>query len=58
MVNWIVVLIFIETLTGILMYYADFPIGTQAVHLLSGAILFGLQFYLWQQSRKTRPISA
>lgn len=53
LVNWIVFLIFIETITGILMYYAEFPLGTQAIHLLSGAILFGLQFYLWIQSRKT-----
>ena len=53
LVNWIVFLIFLETITGILMYYAEFPMGTQAIHLLSGAILFGLQFYLWLQSRKT-----
>jgi len=53
LVNWIVFLIFLETITGILMYYAEFPIGTQATHLLAGAILFGLQFYLWLQSRKT-----
>ncbi|WP_439132607.1 COX15/CtaA family protein [Polaribacter sp.] len=53
LVNWIVFLIFLETITGILMFYADFPMGTQAIHLLSGAILFGLQFYLWMQSRKT-----
>jgi cytochrome c oxidase assembly protein subunit 15 len=53
LVNWIVFLIFLETITGILMYYAEFPMGTQAVHLLSGAILFGLQYYLWLQSRKT-----
>ena len=46
LVNWIVFLIFLETITGILMYYAEFPLGTQAVHLLAGAILFGLQFYL------------
>ncbi|WP_435260828.1 COX15/CtaA family protein [Tenacibaculum sp. nBUS_03] len=52
LVNWIVFLIFLETITGILMYYAEFPIGTQATHLLAGAILFGLQFYLWLQSRK------
>ncbi|CAM1371044.1 Cytochrome c oxidase assembly protein subunit 15 [Tenacibaculum sediminilitoris] len=52
LVNWIVALIFLETITGILMYYAEFPLGTQAVHLLSGAILFGLQFYLWLQSKK------
>lgn len=53
LVNYIVFLIFLETITGILMYYAEFPIGTQAIHLLSGAILFGLQFYLWLQSRKS-----
>ncbi len=53
LVNWIVFLIFLETITGILMYYAEFPLGTQAIHLLSGAVLFGLQFYLWLQSRKT-----
>ena len=52
LVNWIVFLIFLETITGILMYYAEFPLGTQAIHLLAGAVLFGLQFYLWLQSRK------
>ncbi|MBT6882191.1 MAG: heme A synthase, partial [Flavobacterium sp.] len=45
---------FFETITGILMYYAEFPLGTQAIHLLSGALLFGVQFYLWQQSREVR----
>lgn len=53
LVNWIVFLLFLETITGILMYYAEFPLGTQAIHLLAGALLFGLQFYLWLQSRKT-----
>jgi len=53
LVNWVVLLIFLEAITGILMYYAEFPLGTQAIHLLSGAILFGLQFYLWMQSKKT-----
>ncbi|TYP99941.1 cytochrome c oxidase assembly protein subunit 15 [Tenacibaculum adriaticum] len=52
LVNWIIFLIFLETITGILMYYAEFPLGTQATHLLAGAVLFGLQFYLWLQSRK------
>ena len=52
LINWVLVLLFLETITGILMYYAEFPLGTQAVHLLSGALLFGVQFYLWQQSRK------
>jgi heme a synthase len=52
LINWIVFLIFLETITGILMYYAEIPMGTQAIHLLAGAFLFGLQFYLLQQSRK------
>ena len=54
LVNWIVFLLFLETMTGILMYYADFPIGTQATHLLSGAVLFGLQFYLLLQNRDVK----
>ncbi|PQJ79465.1 COX15/CtaA family protein [Polaribacter porphyrae] len=53
LINWILFLIFLETITGILMYYAEIPFGTQAIHLMAGAILFGLQFYLWMQSRKT-----
>jgi cytochrome c oxidase assembly protein subunit 15 len=51
LINWVIALIFLETFTGILMYYVAFPMGTQAAHLLAGAILFGLQFYLWLQSR-------
>ena len=54
LVNWIMLMLFLETITGILMYYAEIPIGTQAVHLLSGALLFGIQFYLWLQSRKVK----
>ncbi len=52
LVKWILLLLFFETITGILMYYAEFPLGTQAIHLLSGALLFGVQFYLWQQSKR------
>lgn len=44
--KFILALIGIEALTGILMYYSDFPFGTQAIHLVSGALLFGLQYYL------------
>ena len=53
LVNWIVFLLFLETVTGILMYYAEIPFGTQSIHLMAGALLFGFQFYLWLQSRKT-----
>ncbi len=45
--KWILGLIGLEAITGMLMYYSDFPFGTQTIHLLSGAVLFGMQFYLW-----------
>ena len=57
LVKWILLLLFLETITGILMYYAEFPLGTQAIHLLSGALLFGVQFYLLLQSRKVAKLS-
>lgn len=53
LVNWILFLIFLETISGIIMYYGEFPMGTQAIHLLAGSILFGLQFYLLLQTRKS-----
>ena len=46
LMNWIVVLIVIEALTGIAMYYFDFPFGSQPIHLVVASLLFGLQFYL------------
>lgn len=51
-VSWILVLLGIETLTGILMYYVDFLLGTQSIHLLCGVFLFSLQFYLIMESRR------
>ena len=45
--SWIMVLIGFEVLSGILMYYVDFPFGSQPVHLVLASILFGLQFYLF-----------
>ncbi len=44
--KWIFFTLTIEVLAGILMYYFDFPFGTQVVHMLFAAILFGLQFYV------------
>ena len=46
------VLLGLETITGILMYYVDFPIGTQSLHLIFGVFLFSIQFYLVLESKK------
>ena len=50
--NWILIILGLETLSGILMYYVDFPIGTQSLHLLFGVFLFSIQFYLVLESKK------
>ncbi len=49
---WILMILSVEILAGVLMYYVDFPFGTQVIHLLFAAILFGVQFYLILKSRK------
>ncbi|MEI6864429.1 COX15/CtaA family protein [Flavicella sp.] len=46
----IILLLVFEIISGMLMYYSNFPFGTQTVHLLSGALLFGTQFYLYLQN--------
>lgn len=39
-------LVLAEALTGILMYYFDFPVLSQPLHLVFASLLFGVQFYL------------
>lgn len=41
-----IVLIVMEILTGILMYYFDFPFLSQPLHLVLASLLFGSQFLL------------
>lgn len=45
-INWIIAIIGLEVLTGISMYYIDFPFGSQPAHLVLASILFGFQFSL------------
>lgn len=45
-VNTILILILLEVLTGMAMYYLDFPFATQAAHLVFASLLFGAQFYV------------
>ncbi|MFD0861296.1 heme A synthase [Sungkyunkwania multivorans] len=50
--NWVMLLLFIEILSGMAMYYIDFPFGSQPLHLVIATLLFGVQFYLFLESRK------
>jgi len=45
LIEKIVFVIFLEIIVGITMYYFNFPILSQPIHLLLATILFGLQFY-------------
>ena len=52
----ILFLIGLEILTGILMYYFDFPFSSQPLHLIIAALLFGAQsFFILQLNSKKRP---
>jgi len=53
-INWVLALIGVEVLTGIGMYYLDFPFGSQPLHLVIASLLFGLQFYLVLETQKTK----
>ena len=46
LLNWALILIGLEVVTGILMYYVSFPFGTQPLHLVLASLLFGVQFYV------------
>jgi len=45
--NLLLVVIGVEILTGILMYYFDFPFLTQPLHLIIAAFMFSLQFFIF-----------
>ncbi|MEC7773540.1 MAG: COX15/CtaA family protein [Bacteroidota bacterium] len=43
----IMILLFIQILTGIMMYYFDFPFATQPIHLLISSLIIGFQVYFY-----------
>ncbi|MBT8221857.1 MAG: COX15/CtaA family protein [Eudoraea sp.] len=45
-INWVMGLLLVEVVTGMLMYYADFPFSSQPLHLFLATLLFGVQFFL------------
>ena len=51
-INWTLLLIALSVFTGILMYYVDFPFGTQPLHLVLASLLFGVQFYMGLEASK------
>jgi cytochrome c oxidase assembly protein subunit 15 len=52
--SWVILIILIEIFSGILMYYFDFPFGTQTIHIVLATILFGFQLYLILESNAVK----
>ena len=49
-INYVLLLLVLEIITGASMFYFDFPFGTQTAHLVFASIIFGLQFYILLQN--------
>lgn len=52
--NWVLVLLFFEIISGVVMYYFDFPFATQSIHLILATLIFGVQFYLVLEATSSR----
>lgn len=51
--NWVLVLIGLEIITGVAMYNFDFPLLSQPLHLVIATLLFGVQFYVLLEAMRT-----
>lgn len=51
---FLLILLGVEILSGMAMYYLDFPFGMQTAHLILASLFFGLQFYLYRLVKQTR----
>jgi len=54
--NWVMILLSIEIISGISMYYFHFPFGTQTIHIVLATLLFGAQFYMILESNRKKTI--
>jgi cytochrome c oxidase assembly protein subunit 15 len=53
-INLVMILFLIEIISGIAMYYFDFPFGTQTIHIVLATLLFGYQFYMILESNNKK----
>ena len=53
LIKKICIIISLEIIVGIIMYYINFPIFSQPIHLLLATILFGYQFYWMLHFKRT-----
>ena len=56
-IKWVMAILVAEIATGIAMNYFAFPFGSQPLHLILAAVLFGIQGYLFLEIRTARKAS-
>ena len=49
-ISYVIVLLFIEALSGVVMFYFDFPFGSQSIHLFIASLIFGFQIFILLQN--------
>ncbi|MBD0779144.1 COX15/CtaA family protein [Maribacter sp. ANRC-HE7] len=49
-INWILSILLVEIISGMAMFYWNFPFMSQTLHLVLASLLFGVQFYLLLES--------
>ncbi|MFK7049726.1 Heme A synthase [Flavobacterium columnare] len=54
--NWVLSLLIFEIISGIFIYYLNFPFGSQTIHLVLASILFGVQFHILLQFKQKNNI--
>ena len=53
-ITYVIVLLFIEALSGVVMFYFDFPFGSQTIHLFIASLIFGFQFFILLQNMTSK----
>lgn len=56
-IKWVIAFLVIEIISGIVMYYSDFPFGTQSLHLILASLLFAVQFYLVMEAYNAKKVA-
>jgi len=56
-INWVITLMILEIISGLSMYYFDFPFGMQTIHLVGASLLFGMQFYMILENNFTKKLN-
>ena len=56
-INYIIIFILLEIISGVAMSYFNFPFSSQSIHIVIATLLFGVQFYIFLETRNVKIVS-